>query len=155
VSWFGCWGVCPEVIGRTTITSDRVTPIVNNREAARVTTCPFPCGQTQAFARIIAAVVEIALGDDPKGADRGEHPAFSAVDLVHAIGLSHWPTLTAAWQIEVLNENVSRIALVIAVALIRATAAAEDAIPRVAAVSPFVGPRIVSVEHDPLHHVER
>ena len=38
---------------------------------------------------VIAAVVEIVLGHDAKGADGGKHPAFGAVYLVDAIALSH------------------------------------------------------------------
>jgi hypothetical protein len=37
----------------------------------------------------VSAVMEIALRDDAKGADGGKHPAFGAVDLVHAISVSH------------------------------------------------------------------
>jgi hypothetical protein len=38
---------------------------------------------------VVAAVVEITFGDDAEGADGGEHPAFGAVDLIHAIAVSH------------------------------------------------------------------
>jgi hypothetical protein len=49
------------------------------------------------LASVVAAVVEIGLRDDAKGADGREHPAFGAVDLVHAIAFSHQPTRTGTW----------------------------------------------------------
>lgn len=62
-------------------------------------------------AGILATVVEIAFGDDAEGADGGEDPAFGAVDLIHAMAISHWPTLTATWQVHVLREHVARVAI--------------------------------------------
>jgi hypothetical protein len=35
--------------------------------------------------RLIATIVQIALGDDSKGANGCEHSAFSPVDLVDAV----------------------------------------------------------------------
>jgi hypothetical protein len=63
------------------------------------------------LASVVATVVEIAFGDDAEGADGGERPALGAVDLIHAIAVSHWPTLTATWQIEVLREHIARVAM--------------------------------------------
>jgi hypothetical protein len=63
------------------------------------------------LASVVAAVVEIAFSDDPEGPDGGEHPAVGAVDLVHAIAVSHWPALTSTWQVEVLREHVARVAI--------------------------------------------
>jgi hypothetical protein len=78
-------------------------------------------------ASVLAAIVEIALGDDAEGADGGEHPAFGAVDFVHAIAFSHRAALTAAWQIEVLREHIARIAIgrMIAVAATATASIAE------------------------------
>jgi hypothetical protein len=47
-------------------------------------------------AGVLAAIVQIALGHDAKGTDGGEHAAFSAVNLVHAIAFSDWLALTPA-----------------------------------------------------------
>ena len=99
------------------------------------------------FSAHLATIVEIALGHDAEGTNGGEHAAFGAVDLVHAIALSNWPALTAAWQVEVLREHVPRVAFVIAVAIARAAATTEAAVPRAAAVSAVVRSRIVSVPH--------
>jgi hypothetical protein len=65
----------------------------------------------QGSAGILPAVVKIALRHDTKGADGGEYSALGAVDLVHAIAVSHWPTLTATWQVEVLREHVARVTI--------------------------------------------
>lgn len=90
--------------------------------------------------------MEIALCDDAKSADRGKHPAFGAVDLVHAIPVSHWPTLTATWQVEAFREYISGIMLVITVALASATSAADAAVPRIATITLLVA-NIVTVPH--------
>jgi hypothetical protein len=51
---------------------------------------------SEALARVPAAVVEIALGDDAKGADVGKHPALGAADLVDAVALSHRTAFASA-----------------------------------------------------------
>ena len=81
----------------------------------------------QAFAGVAAAVAEIALRDNAKGADGGEHSALGAVDLVHAIALPRWPALTAAWQVQVPREHIARLAIghVIAFAAPAAASVAE------------------------------
>jgi hypothetical protein len=84
---------------------------------------------------VIAAVVEIALGHDAKGADGGKHPAFGAVDLVDAIALSHRPTLTGARQVNILREHVTRVAIVRRFAFVASTAAAAVPLDAVAAVA--------------------
>lgn len=78
---------------------------------------------------IVAQVVEIALGHNPKGANGPQHAALSAVNLVDAVAVPHWPAHRSARQVEILGEDISRIALVIAVALTRTAAAAEIAVP--------------------------
>ena len=93
--------------------------------------------------------------DDAKGADGGEHPAFGAVDLVHAIAFSHRPALTAAWQVEVLREHVARVAIGRLIAFAAAATATAASVAEVVAVASRRRARIVSVEHDPLTHVER
>ena len=55
---------------------------------------------TQTFARAPAALLEIALRDDAERADGGEHPAFRAVDLVHAVAFLRRPAVTASWQVD-------------------------------------------------------
>jgi hypothetical protein len=79
--------------------------------------------------------VEIAFGDDAEGADGGEHSALGAVDFVHAIALPHWPALTAAWQVEVLRENIARIALFATISFARSAATPEFTIPGIRSVA--------------------
>jgi hypothetical protein len=98
------------------------------------------------LASFVSAVMEITLGDDPKGADGGKHSAFGVVNLVHPIAVSHWPTLTAPWQIEVLREHVTRLAFLVSIAIARTAAATKIAIPGATAVA-VVAARIVPVEH--------
>ncbi len=99
------------------------------------------------LASVVAPVMEIALGDDAKSADGGEYSAFSPIDLVHAIALSHWPTLTAPWQIEVLGEHVARLAIGYPIAFAAPAAAADAAVPKVGDVSPSARSRVVSLKH--------
>ncbi|OGT71672.1 MAG: hypothetical protein A3I78_05715 [Gammaproteobacteria bacterium RIFCSPLOWO2_02_FULL_56_15] len=79
--------------------------------------------------------MEIALGDDAERADGGEHPAFRAVDLVHTIAFSHGPTPTSSWQVEILREHISRVAIVHMIALAGTAAATAAKIADVAPVA--------------------
>jgi hypothetical protein len=87
------------------------------------------------FASVVAAVVKIAFGDDAEGADGGEHPAFGAVNFVHVIAVSHWPTLTATWQVEVLREHVARVTIGRMIAFAAPTAAAAVSVAEVVAIA--------------------
>ena len=87
------------------------------------------------LASVVAAVVEIAFSDDPEGPDGGEHPAFGAVDVVHAIPVSHWPTLTATRQLEVSREHVAWVAIVRLIAFAAAAAAAAVSVAGVVAIA--------------------
>jgi hypothetical protein len=98
------------------------------------------------LASVLAAIVEITFGDDAEGPDGGEHPALGAVDFVHAITLPNWPTLTAAWEVEVLCEHITRVAVPIPIAITRVAAASELAVPTITPVSPAI-PRIAPVPH--------
>jgi hypothetical protein len=82
-------------------------------------------------AGVLAAIVQIALGHDAKGTDGGEHGAFSAVNLVHAIAFSDWLALTPPGQVQIPREHIARIAIGIAVLLTCAASTAEVAIPSV------------------------
>jgi hypothetical protein len=62
-------------------------------------------------ASVLAAVVEIAFRHDSERTDGGEHAAFRAVDLVHAIALSHRPALASPRQVEILCEHIARVAI--------------------------------------------
>jgi hypothetical protein len=79
--------------------------------------------------------MEIALRDDAKGADGGKHPAFGAVDLVRAIPVSHWPTLTATWQVEILREHIARVTSGRMIAFAARTAAARVSVAEVVAIA--------------------
>jgi hypothetical protein len=84
---------------------------------------PFPFGA--AFRRALLAV-------DDTG---GEHPAFGAVDFVHAIAFSHRAALTAAWQIEVLREHIARIAIGRMIAFAATATAAAASVAEVVAIA--------------------
>jgi hypothetical protein len=79
--------------------------------------------------------VEIAFRDDTKSTDGGEHPAVGAVDLVHAIAVSHWPALTSTWQVEVLREHVAWVAIVRLIAFAAAATASARAVAEVVTVA--------------------
>jgi hypothetical protein len=100
------------------------------------------------LASVLATVVEVALCDDTKGADGGEHPAFRSVELVHAIPISHRPPFTAAWQVEVLGEHVGRITIGAMIAIGGSATASGASFTEVLAVATVRRARIVSVPHD-------
>jgi hypothetical protein len=50
-------------------------------------------------AGIVPQVVQVAFGHNAKGADRSEHAALGAVDLVYAIALANGPALASARQV--------------------------------------------------------
>jgi hypothetical protein len=86
-------------------------------------------------AGVLAAIIEIALGHDPKGTNGGEYPTLGAVDLIHAIALPHWTALTAAWEVEVLREHVARVTIACMVAFAAPAAAAAVSVAEVVAIS--------------------
>jgi hypothetical protein len=98
-------------------------------------------------ARVLATVVQIVLGHNAKGADRGQHPAFRVVDLVHPIAFSHRPPLTVARQVEIFGEDVTRIELAALLSVAAAAATSTIAIPEVITVTTTARPRIVPVPH--------
>jgi hypothetical protein len=87
------------------------------------------------LASVVAAVVEITFGDNPEGADGGEHPAFGAVDVVYAIPVSHWPTLTATRQVEVSREHVAWVTIGFMIEFATPTAAAAVSVAEVVAIA--------------------
>jgi hypothetical protein len=95
---------------------------------------------------VLEDVVEIALGDHPKRADRRQRSGLGAVDLVHAFALPNRPALLPTWEIETLRECITRVAIVVPIAIARATAATRVAVPGVATVAIVVA-RIVPVPH--------
>jgi len=86
----------------------------------------------------------VAFRHHAEGPDCGKHPAFLAVDFIHTIAVSHWPTLTATGQVEVLCEHITRVPIPIAIT--HTAAATEVAVPTIAPISPAI-PRIVPVPH--------
>jgi hypothetical protein len=78
---------------------------------------------------IVAQVVHIGLGHNSKGADGSQHATLGAVDLVDAVALPCGPALTPTRQVEVSREHLAWIALVVPVAIARAAAATEAAVP--------------------------
>ena len=71
---------------------------------------------TAGIAGLVAQVVEIALGYDPKRADGPEHPALGSVDLVDAVALLDRPPLGSTREVEIPGEHVARVTVFIAVA---------------------------------------
>ena len=101
---------------------------------------------TARIAGLVAQVVEVALGHNPKRADGPEHAALGAVDLVDAVALSDRPTLASAREVEIPGEHVARVTVFVAVAFAAPTTTAEIAVPRSAAIA-VVASRIVPVPH--------
>jgi hypothetical protein len=87
------------------------------------------------LASVVAAIVEVAFGDDAESADGGERPAFGAVDLVDAIAVSHWPTLMATWQVEIPREHVARVTIGCMVAFAAPAAAAAVSVAEVVSIA--------------------
>ena len=57
------------------------------------------------------------------------------VNLVHAIAFTHWPTLTATCQVQVLREHVARVAIGRMIAFAAPATAAAAAVVDVVAVA--------------------
>jgi hypothetical protein len=102
------------------------------------------------FACVLAAVMEIALGDDAKRANGGEHPAFGAVDLVNTLALPNQFALMAARQVEILHEHVAQVVFLVSVAFPGATATAAGPIPRVVPIAVLNRSTVMPVPHDPV-----
>jgi hypothetical protein len=90
--------------------------------------------------------VQIALGDDPKCADRCQSAALAAIDLVHTVALPNRPALASTREIEVLREYITRVAILISIAITRAGAATKVTVPGVATIAIVVA-RIMPVPH--------
>ena len=85
---------------------------------------------TSRAAGVVAEVVQIALGHDPKRADGRQRAALVAVDLVDAVALANRPTLASARQVEILREDVARVAVLVPIAIAAATTTADAAVPQ-------------------------
>jgi hypothetical protein len=99
----------------------------------------------QGLTRVALPVLEIPLRDDAKRADGGEHPAFSAVDLVHAIAFSNRPTVTPARQGQVVHEHIARVTIGHMIAFAAPATAAAVAVAEVVANTVICWARIVPV----------
>ena len=51
------------------------------------------------IAGLVAQVVEVALGHNPKRTDGPEHAALGSVDFVDALPLAYRAPLLSAWQV--------------------------------------------------------
>jgi hypothetical protein len=56
---------------------------------------------------IVADVVKITLGDDPKRADRRQRAALGAVDLVDALTVVYLLSIAPARKVEIPREHVT------------------------------------------------
>ena len=90
--------------------------------------------------RAVAPALEIALGHDPEGTDRREETAVGAIQLVGPISIrvSNELPLGAAGQVELANEDITRIVGPVVATVVPASARTEVAGPRVYAI-----PRVV------------
>jgi hypothetical protein len=80
-------------------------------------------------AGIGAQIVQVALGHDPKRADRPEHATLSAVDLVDVLPLAYRSPLPSAWQVEILREHVTWVAFFVPIPIAAPTATAQTSVP--------------------------
>jgi hypothetical protein len=96
--------------------------------------------------RIVADVVKITLGDDPKRADRRQRAALAAVDLVRTVALPNRSALASTWEVDILREYVTRVAFLIPIAIARAAAATNVAVPGATTIAIGVV-RIAPVPH--------
>src|SRR5882672_3737961 len=90
--------------------------------------------------------VAVALGDDPKRADRRQRAALGAVDVVDAFTVAHLLSIAPSRKVEIPREHVTSIALLISVAIAGAATATEAAIPGATTIAIVVA-RIVPVQH--------
>jgi hypothetical protein len=100
---------------------------------------------TARIAGLLAQVVEIAFGYNPKRTDGPEHTALGSVDLVDAVALSDRLPLVSTREVEIPGEHVARVTVFAAVAFAAPTTTAETAIPPVAIA--VIASRIVPVPH--------
>jgi len=96
---------------------------------------------------IVAQVVEVALGHDPKGADGPKHAALGAVDLVDPAALPNRSALASSRQVEILREDLLPVALITAIAVASSATGPAASITGIASVKVTSRPRIVSVPH--------
>jgi hypothetical protein len=79
--------------------------------------------------------MQIALGDDPKGADRRQRAALGAIDLVHTVTLPDRPTLASTWEVEILREYVARVTIGCMIEFAAPAAASAVSIAKVVAIA--------------------
>jgi hypothetical protein len=80
-------------------------------------------------AGIITQVVEVTLRHDSKRTDRPEHAALDPVDLVDAFAIADGSTLTVPREVQILREDVTRVALLAPLAFAAATSTTEVSVP--------------------------
>ena len=112
---------------RAIVRADWVRP--NQSLAFEMSSAP-----TWAFG-IVAQVVQIGFGHNPKGADGSQHATLGAVDLVDTVAFPNRSTFASTWQIEIFREHISRVAIVHMIALAGTAAATAAKIADVAPVA--------------------
>src|SRR5687768_12295992 len=90
--------------------------------------------------------MQIALGDDSKRADRRQRAALCAIDLVHPITIPNRSARASTWEIEILREHITRVAILVSIAITRAAAATKITVPAITAIA-LAFSRIVPVPH--------
>jgi hypothetical protein len=90
--------------------------------------------------------MQISLGHNPKGADCPQHAALGAIDLIDTVALPNQSAFASTWQVEVFREHVARVEILIPIAIARAAAATDIAVPSVLTI-PLAIPGIVPIPH--------
>jgi hypothetical protein len=151
----GLAGFMGALVTLVTVRREQVTSAVRQRHGAIVRAERARPNQSLALevssaamgiAGIVAQVVQITLGYNPKCADGRQHTALGAVDLIDTVALTNGSALASTWEIEVLREYVTRVTFLVPIAIVRAAAATEVAVPGIVTIALAV-PGIVPVPH--------
>jgi hypothetical protein len=93
---------------------------------------------------IVPDVVQVALGDDSKRPDRCQRAALGTVDLIDTVALPNRSAFASTWEVEILREYVTRVTFLLPIAIARAAAATNVAVPGAATIAIVVA-RVVSL----------
>ena len=87
------------------------------------------------IARLIVPALQVAFGHDPKRADGSDRAAVVAVQLVPLFAIEHHLAIESAWQLDAVEEYVTRIDVSVATVTITVTITHVAWIARVAVES--------------------
>ena len=151
----GLAGLVGAVVTLVAVGLEQVTSAVRQRDGAIVRaerarpnqslSLEMPSAPTRTIG-IVAQVMQISLGHNPKGADGPQHAALGAVDLIDTVALPNRSAFASTWQVEVFREHVTRVEILIPIAIARAAAATDVAVPSVLTIALAI-PGVVPVPH--------